>query len=94
MAITKVGQKFQVTIPHDVRKQADIEIGDLIDVKLSREGIVLRPKITVDKHPLIEKELQRGLEDIKKGRMYGPFYSAKEFKESLESNIKSRKKSK
>ena len=51
--------------------------------------MVFTPKTLVDKR--IEKRLEEGLEDIKQGRVYGPFRSAQEMVRSLHGSKKSRK---
>ncbi len=40
------------------------------------------PKATVD-HDLIDKQLTEAIEDVRRGRVYGPFSSAKEIIQSL-----------
>jgi len=87
MALTKVGPKFQVTIPKKAREAVGIKIGDLVEATARRRVIVLRPKVIIDK-TFVEERLAEAEEDIKKGRVYGPFRSVKEMARSL------RKKSK
>ena len=94
MPITKVGPKYQVTIPKAVREQAGLDVGDFVEAEASREGILLRLKTVIDKHPTIEKRLREGLDDIAKGRVRGPFDSAEELVSSLHGSTKPRKKSK
>jgi hypothetical protein len=48
----------------------------------------------MDKHPEIEKRLQEAEEDIKAGRVYGPFTSAKEMILSLRGAGRQKKKHK
>ncbi len=91
MALTKVGPKFQVTIPKEAREAARIKVGDLIEAEVKRRVIVLRPKVLVDK-AFIEKRLAAAEEDIKKGRVYGPFKSAKALIRSLHREAKKLKK--
>ncbi len=83
MALTKVGPKYQVTIPKKAREAWGIRVGDIVEATASKDGIVLRPKLVVDKHPEIEKRIREGLEDIKKGRVLGPFNTAKEAMRAL-----------
>lgn len=49
MALTKVGPKFQITIPKVAREAIGVNIGDLMEAKVFRRTIVLRPKVVVDK---------------------------------------------
>ncbi len=90
MVLTKVGPKYQVTIPKKAREAWGIQVGDLVEATISKDGVVLRPKIVVDKHPEIEKRIREGLEDIKKGRVLGPFKTAKEAMRTLRAKAKAR----
>jgi AbrB family looped-hinge helix DNA binding protein len=78
MPLVRVKQKFQVTIPDDVRKQAGLEVGDFLEASTKGNVITLKPKTVVDRHPEIDARLREALEDAKAGRTYGPFNSAKE----------------
>ena len=40
-AATKVGPKFQVTIPKNVRDAVGLKVGDLVEASVGRDGIVL-----------------------------------------------------
>jgi AbrB family looped-hinge helix DNA binding protein len=48
-AITKVTRHGQVTLPASVRREARVEEGDLLSVRLEGENIVLTPKRLIDK---------------------------------------------
>ena len=86
MPFVTVKKKYQVVIPAAVRKQALIEVGDLLEAKAERGKIVLIPKSAID------REIAEGLDDIRKGRMYGPFDSAEEMIRSLHRMIRKGKK--
>lgn len=43
-----VRSKGQITIPREVREAARLEEGDPVEVELTREGILLRPKKVID----------------------------------------------
>lgn len=88
MALTRVGPKFQVTIPKATRDAAGLEVGDFVETTVKGNSIVLKPKIVVEKHPLIDTAIREGLEDIKAGRVSGPFHSAKELIEDLHKRVK------
>lgn len=49
MALVTVKPKFQVTIPAKLRRQTDLREGDLLEVALTKDGILLRPKAIVDR---------------------------------------------
>ncbi len=44
--IVKVKKKAQVTIPKKVREKLGIEEGDILELKIEKEAIVLAPQIT------------------------------------------------
>ncbi len=79
MAIVKVRGKYQVTLPVRVRREAGITVGDLLEATATKTRITLTPK------RLLDRELARALEDLKKGRVHGPFRSAREAVRSLRS---------
>lgn len=88
MPIVKVGASRQVVIPKKIHDQLGLEPGDYLDVALQEGKVVFTPKILVGKH------IEEGLEDIRKGRFYGPFNSAQEAIRSLHRLSKSVKKTK
>ena len=47
--LVKVTRGGQVTIPADVRRQAGIEIGDYVEMRLEEGHLVLVPKQLIDK---------------------------------------------
>lgn len=91
MALTKVKEKYQVTLPASVRQKVGVGVGDLLEAQVRGKKITLTPKVVVDRE-LIERRLAEGLEDLKKGRVFGPFSTAKETIRSLHREAKKRKK--
>ena len=85
MAAVKVGMSRQVAIPKKLHDQLGLNPGDYLEVELIEDHLVLTPKA------LIDKRLAEGLQDIKHGRVHGPFRSAKELVRSLHRNRKSKK---
>ena len=77
MALVTVKNKYQVVIPQSVRDQVPVNIGDLFDATVEKGKITLTPK------SLIDRAIAEGLEDIRKGRAYGPFETHKAMAESL-----------
>jgi AbrB family looped-hinge helix DNA binding protein len=67
MAIVTVKNKYQVVIPRSVRDQIGIHIGDLLEARVERGKVTFSPKSVVD------RAIAEGLEDIRKGRVKGPF---------------------
>jgi len=70
MAIVRVKTKYQVTLPTAVRERAGVNVGDVLEATVEEGKITLTPKSTVD------RGIAEGLEDIRAGRVYGPFNSA------------------
>ena len=77
MPIVRVKTKYQVTLPTAIRVRAGIRVGDVLEAKVEKGKITLTPKSIVD------RGIAEGLEDIKRGRVYGPFDSAEEMLRSL-----------
>ena len=80
----------QVTIPMSLRKIFGIDEGDIMEVKKTKEGILLKPKAVIDKSQAYfwakewQKKESESDEDYKKGR-YKKFKSVKELIEDLHS---------
>lgn len=79
MALVRVKQKFQVTIPAAIREQLHLAEGEFLDARTVRGTIVLTPKAVVDRAE-VDAAIDEGLEDVRKGRVTGPFKNAKEFR--------------
>jgi AbrB family looped-hinge helix DNA binding protein len=77
MAIVTVKKKYQVVIPQRVREQVGVQIGDVLEAHANHGKIVFTPKSIVD------RAIAQGLDDIRKGRVYGPFTSAGEMLAAL-----------
>ena len=67
MALVAVKNKYQVVIPQKVREQIGLSVGDLLEARVERGKITFTPKSVVD------KGIAEGLEDIRKGRVHGPY---------------------
>src|SRR5262249_21311064 len=90
---TRIQHKGQVTIPTRVREQAGLGKGDLVEFSYQHGKIIITPKVIIDrsKFPsaddeytpaqrrIIDARLAKSDEDIKRGRVYGPFETHKEF---------------
>lgn len=87
MSLVKLSTNGQVTIPSALRERAGLDPGDPLEAKLEKGKITLTPKSFID------QRIDEGLEDIRKGRTYGPFDSADEMIESLRRNLKRQVKS-
>ena len=79
MALARVKQKGQVTIPADIRESLGLGEGDYVEVKQQGRRIVLTPKQVVDRHPQIDAALAEGLADVRAGRLSPKFASLKAY---------------
>jgi bifunctional DNA-binding transcriptional regulator/antitoxin component of YhaV-PrlF toxin-antitoxin module len=93
-----VGRKAGLVVPPSVRRQAGIKAGDRLEFKASRGVITILTKsndmeseYTSEQRRMIDREIARGLEDIKKGRIHGPF-SASEATKFIKAELKARTK--
>lgn len=77
MALVKVKTKYQVTLPTAIRKQMNIQEGDILAVEIFENKILLSPK------SIIDKAIAEGLADIEAGRVHGPFNSVAEAIQAL-----------
>jgi AbrB family looped-hinge helix DNA binding protein len=77
MSIVTVKNKYQVVIPQRVREQIGVSIGDILEAKVERGRITLTPKSVVD------RAIAEGLEDVRKGRVRGPFKTVDQMLDSL-----------
>jgi AbrB family looped-hinge helix DNA binding protein len=49
LPLVKVKEKFQVTIPMELREALHLTVGDLLEAAIENETIVLKPKAVVDR---------------------------------------------
>jgi len=77
MTLIKIKEKFQVTLPAELREEVGLEIGDYLEANIEAGKITLTPKAVVD------REIALGLKDVKKGRYVGPFKTAEKTVKAL-----------
>ena len=77
MSIVTVKNKYQVVIPRAVRERIGVAVGDILEAKVERGRITLTPK------SLVDRAIAEGLEDVRKGRVRGPFGTVDEMIDSL-----------
>ena len=58
MPLVKVKQKFQVTIPTEIRDAVPLEVGDVLEATVQGTNIVLTPKVVVDRTKARERLLE------------------------------------
>ena len=90
MPLTRVKEKYQVTLPLPIRQKARVNVGDLLEAKVEGKKITLTPKAVVDKD-FVDRRLAESFEDFRRGRTYGPFNSAKEAIRFLHAEVKRRR---
>jgi AbrB family looped-hinge helix DNA binding protein len=102
MSIVKMQHKGQMTIPRNIRSKVGLTDGDLVEVKTAGGQIVITPKLAIDrsKSPaaddeytpaqrrIIDARLAKAKEDMKAGRVYGPFATVAELERSLRQTAK------
>jgi bifunctional DNA-binding transcriptional regulator/antitoxin component of YhaV-PrlF toxin-antitoxin module len=96
-----VRRKAGLVVPPSVQRKAGIKNGDRLEFKASRGLITIAAKSngaedkhTSDQRRMVDREIARGLEDIKRGRVHGPFSvseATKFIKAELKTRIKKRK---
>ena len=85
----RIGPKHQITIAKDIFEALDLKVGDFLDAHIKDNTIVLVPQklIPKDQAWFWTEEWQKGEkeadDDIREGRLIGPFKSIKEFKNAL-----------
>jgi AbrB family looped-hinge helix DNA binding protein len=89
MALVKITRNFQVSIPKQVREALGLEEGDFIEVEERDGAIVMLPKKLIDADqawfwsPEWQKGEREAEEDIRAGRLSGPFKNIEELKKHL-----------
>jgi AbrB family looped-hinge helix DNA binding protein len=67
MSLVTVKNKYQVVIPRKVREGIGLNVGDLLEARLEHGKITFTPK------SLVDRGIAEGLQDIRKGRVHGPY---------------------
>jgi AbrB family looped-hinge helix DNA binding protein len=92
MPTVKLGASRQIVIPKKLYDELGLEAGDYLEVELYEGGkLLVTPKALVDRHPEIGKRLAKAEEDVRAGRVKGPFKSARETVEALRSSSRRKK---
>lgn len=89
--IGKIGQRRQVVIPKEIFDALGLQTGDFVEVKQVKGTVIIKPKKLVDADEVLTPEqraaIDAGLaeaeEDIKAGRVSGPFSTVGELKRHL-----------
>jgi len=81
MGIVKIREKYQVTIPEDVREKVTCEVGEYVSVETEGSRIIMKPLVVEEK---FSSEEISTLEKILKKQGRGKIMNAEEFKKDLE----------
>jgi len=71
----KVRQKYQITIPEDVRKKIPLDIGERVEVIARGKEILIRPVVEIPRDQAWfwdkkwQNQVKRSIEDIKEGKI-------------------------
>ena len=94
MMTVTVKNKTDLVVPERVRREAGIKPGDQVEFRVSGGVINIIPKrpsaddeYTPEQRRIIDARLAKSDDDIKRGRVYGPFNTAEEMAVSIEANI-------
>jgi AbrB family looped-hinge helix DNA binding protein len=82
--VVKIGVSRQVAIPKKLHDRLGLAPGDYLEIQLEGDRLILTPKA------LIEKRLAESLDDIREGRVHGPFRSASALLRSLHGTKKTK----
>ena len=83
-------KKSQVTIPKEIVDQFNLEEGNKLEFIPEKDGIKIRPVVTIPKSQLFfwterwQKGEKEADEDIKAGRVSGPYQDIDKLEEDLE----------
>ena len=95
--------KAPLVVPPSVQRKARLKAGDQVVFQATPGRITILSKppaapraapsatddeYTPEQRRIIDRQIAEGLEDIKKGRTYGPFNTVEEMIASMEANIK------
>ena len=86
MPLVKVGPKHQVVIPKEVRDKLGVQPGDYVEVAFKRNQAVIKRKKIVDDFPYTDEPIgpeteagiREALQEVKEGKVFGPFRNMEE----------------
>ena len=85
LPLVKVKEKFQITLPVELRKALRLDVGDILEATVERNTIVLKPKAVIDRAWQQMTEAMASVED----RAPNPQQSPKEQEEEIARMVKS-----
>ena len=86
MPLVKVKEKFQITLPAELREALHLAVGDLLEATIQDNVIVLKPKVVVDREEAWAK-IEQAMARVK-DRAPHPHQSPQEQEEEIAEIIK------
>lgn len=92
-ALTRLSTNYQVVVPKAARDALGLKRGDLLEARVERGAVVLRPKVLNDRPTLaqLKKDIETSKADVKAGRVLGPFDNARTAARALREFAKKRR---
>ena len=92
-------KKTQLVVPLRIQRKARLKDGDQLEFKATpgmitiaiKPPAVMDDEYTPEQRRIINREIAKGLEDIRRGRTYGPFDTAEDAIKFLHKEIRARK---
>ncbi len=63
MPLVKVLRNGQITMPKGLRKVLGIKEGDVLEASLDKTGVLLKPKVLVDRESILSKKGERKIKE-------------------------------
>lgn len=80
LPVVKLGASRQIVIPKKIYDALGLLAGSYFEVQIHKfHQLLITPKELVDRHPEIDQRLAEAEEDVKAGRVSGPFKTVAEF---------------
>jgi AbrB family looped-hinge helix DNA binding protein len=90
MPTLKLGAKRQIVLPKEITERLHLEPGEELEAYTTDKAVVLVPRKHIPKDQRWyytdewQQMMQEAFEDLKAGRMLGPFESVQEFKQAVD----------
>lgn len=79
LPVVKLGASRQIVIPKRICDALGLISGSYFEVQIHKaRQLLITPKELVDKHPEIDRRLAEAEDDVRAGRVSGPFDTAEE----------------
>jgi len=80
MALVRIKDRGQVTLPAKLRESRGLRAGDYLDVQEEGDRIVLIPQAVASARPEIDAAIEGGLADLRAGRVTPAFNAMEDYK--------------